>query len=567
MREQMREQKPELGRLRRPVAIAIAIGLITVLSACGAIPRSGPVLAGQLIKGGVTSYAEYFPEGPVNGASQEQILQGFVAAFTGSQNNYSTARAFLSSAIRDSWDPGASVLIRTGPPVVTRIDGTTEQYAFSSTAAVSSMGAYSEAAHQTRQTLTFHFVKEGGQWRISQAPPGIVLSDGIFGSIFQQRTLYFLDKSHQRLVPDIRWFPARGTTQTRVVTALLAGPSPWLQGAVVTAFPEGTQLAPPKSVSVVSGVAQVDLTAEARQASPLDRQLMLLQLHTSLSNVTPVSVTISVENSVLAINGLGASAPVANPAVDSRPLVFRQGVFGFSANGTVTGIDGLSDKIAKLAPVAAVVNADHSYAAVLGAGGVFGVSSSTAPALLVDSRGGLAPPSLDPAGFIWSVPRADPAALEVFDQKGVAHTVAAHLPIPSEVVSLNVSRDGTRVVIYLATPAGPRMIVAAISRDNNLVPTALGKPILDVTSGSGTALGATWVDAYSVATLSTGGVSLYVIGGQSKSLGSPSSAVAIVGGNGQSELRVLGKDGAIQLWRGSGWSDTSTDASFIATQN
>lgn len=557
---------PDTRVLRRVAAAVLAAGLVAALGACSAIPQSGPVLVGQLIKGGVTSYAEYFPEGPAKGASQEQILQGFVAAFTGSQNNYAIARSFLSSAIHDSWDPGASVLIRSGPPTVTTIDSTTKEYSFSSTATVNSVGAYSESAHQTRQALTFHFVKEAGQWRISDAPPGIVLSDGIFGSIFQQRTLYFLDKSHQRLVPDIRWFPARGTTQTRVVTALLAGPSPWLQGAVATAFPEGTQLAPPKSVSVVSGVAQVDLTAEARKASTLDRQLMLLQLQTSLSNVTPVSVTISVENSVLAINGLGASAPVANPMVDSRPLIFRQGVFGFYANGTVTGIDGLSDKIAKLSPVAATVNADHSYAAVLGAGGVFGVSSAAQP-LLVDSRPGLIAPSLDPAGFIWSVPRANPTAIEVFDPKGVAHTVASPLPAQSEIVSLNVSRDGTRIVIYLSSPAGPRLIVAAISRGNNLVPTALGNPILDVTSGSGAALSATWVDAYSVATLSAGGVSLYVIGGQSRSLGAPSGGVSLVGGNGQSELRVLGKDGFIQLSRGSGWSSTSIDASFIATQN
>jgi hypothetical protein len=547
-------------------AMTLTVGMAAALSACGAIPQSGPVTVGQLIKDNITNYAEYFPEGPVKDATQDQILQGFIGAFTGSQDNYAVARTFLSTKIRNTWDPRASVLIRDGSPTLATVNDTTRQYSFPSGAVINAAGAYSESAHSTPQTLTFQFVKEAGQWRISDAPPGIVLSEGIFASIFQQRTLYFLDKSHQRLVPDLRWFPARGTTQTRIATALLAGPSPWLQGAVSTAFPEGTQLAPPKSVTVTSGVAQVDLTSEARKASEQDRQLMLLQLQTSLSNVTPVSVDIFVEDSALVIPDLGASAPPTNPAVDNRVLVFHENAFGFYSNGTVTGIDGLSDKIVKLAPLGAAVDSTHSYAAVLTASGVAAVTTTTEP-VLIDSRPGLIVPSLDNAGFIWSVPRASPGAIEVFDLKGVAHAVSSNLPAHSEIVSLDVARDGTRIVIYLETAAGPRMIVSAISRDDSHVPTALGEPILDVTAGSGRAYDATWVDAFSVAALSQGGAVLYVIGGQSASLGAPSNGVAIVGGNGRSGIRVLGKDGVIQVPRGSGWSSTAVAVTFIATQH
>ena len=46
-----------------------------------------------------------------------------------------------------------------------------------------------------------------------------------------------------------------------MTSALLAGPAPYLRGAVASAFPSGIKLAR-ESVPVVSGAAQVDLTAK-----------------------------------------------------------------------------------------------------------------------------------------------------------------------------------------------------------------------------------------------------------------------------------------------------------------
>jgi len=557
---------PEQPRARI-LATALTLAIAAVLGGCSSIPRTGPVTMGGVIKDDITNFTEYFPEGPTQGASQTEIMQGFIAAFTGSQNNYEVARSFLSTSIRNSWDPRASVLIRDGLPTITQTATDTAQYSFSSTAVVNENGAYSESNQPVQQTLTFHFVKEGGEWRISEAPPGIVLSSGIFSSIFQQRTLYFLNKAHNRLVPDIRWFPARGTTQTRIVTALLAGPSPWLQGAVATAFPEGTQLAPPKSVTMSSGVAQVDLTSEARKASEADRELMLVQLQSSLSNVTPVTVNISVEDSPMVLQGPGANAPVTNPVVDSRALIYRDGRFGFYSNGTMTGIDGLSDKIAKLKPLAAVVDASHSYAGVLTEAGVARVTTGSAAGVVIDDRPGLIAPSLDNAGFIWSVPAKQPDAIRAYDRNGKVHEVTVNVPAHSEIAALDVSRDGARIALYLNTAAGPRLIVAGISRDDRLAPVSIGEPILDVTAGSGAAIDIAWADAYSVAALSETDALLYVIGGQSTSLGRPTDGVAIAGGNGRTGLRVLGKDGFIQISRGSSWSTTSVEAGFIAKQH
>jgi hypothetical protein len=62
-------------------------------------------------------------------------------------------------------------------------------------------------------------------------------------------------------------------------------------------------------------------------------------------------------------------------------------------------------------------------------------------------------------------------------------------------------------------------------------------------------------------------VDAYVIGGQSTSLGSPPSGVAIVGGNGLEGTRVLDADGEVlRPGGGDSWQSTGLLASFLATQ-
>ena len=211
------------------------------------------------------------PLDPVAGADQRAILDGFMAAFTGPQGDYAVARKFLSASFKKDWDPRQSVLIRTGGSSTSSLGPTTMEYSFTTVAQLDEFGAYSVVGSAV-QTLQFSFVKEGGEWRIDQAPPGIVLPMSTFLTIFSKHALYFYDLSLSYLVPDERWFPG-GTTANRIVTALLAGPPEWLKGSVVSQFPDGTQLSPGTTVTVASTVAQVDLTGEAAGADGGQRQL------------------------------------------------------------------------------------------------------------------------------------------------------------------------------------------------------------------------------------------------------------------------------------------------------
>lgn len=558
-------------RLRRLGTAILAVGLLGALAACGGIPTSGSVHAGDPFTDEPLSDFVFIPVGPTKDADQQGILDGFIAAFTGPQGDYATAREFLSSESKKEWDPRQSVLIRTGVPTSRTIDSTTMEYSFTATAQLDQFGAYTTGTPAT-QALHFQFVKEDGQWRISQAPPGIVLGESTFLTIFSKHALYFYDLSLQYLVPDERWFPG-GTTATRVVSALLAGPPEWLKGAVVSQFPDGTRLMPGTTVTVDSTVAQVDLTTEAAAADARQRRLMQLQLAESLSTVSGIAgVEVSVAGSLLSIDSGGSDIPVAQRTVDSRPLVLADGQFGYLSGGEITRIDQLSAKIEALEPRAATVGVRGTAAAVLAADGVYVARTTQAPVLRVDSRPGLIAPSFDDFGYIWSVPGQDPNAIVAFDLEGNPHPVAVSLPAGATIVSLDVALDNSRVAILLQTAAGPRLVVAAILRDpaQDYIPTSIGAPVIDALIASETAIDATWVDRFSVATLtSTDGdaiVASYEIGGLEVSLGRPAPAIAIVGGNSRTGLRVLTTEHLLQTPRASSWQSTSTTVGMIATQ-
>ncbi|GAB3030144.1 LpqB family beta-propeller domain-containing protein [Parafrigoribacterium mesophilum] len=561
-------------QLRRILAGAAIVVAASVLSACVGIPASGPVVEGPTIDKEVGRPNVYLPEGPVNGADQEQILRGFISAFVGPQNDYKVARQFLTTEFSGKWEPRSSVLVRSGGFSFTSIGENTMTYSFKARAAIDATGSYSESPTPLPQSLTFTFAKEGNQWRISEAPNGIVLSDGAFPNVFGPQTLYFLDPSLQHLVPDLRWFPS-GTAPTRIVNALLAGPPPWLQkGAVTSVFPDGTQLTSPKVVLVNSGVARIDLSSEALAAKGRERQLMKLQLTASLSGLASVrSIDITAEGSPYPISDSEDGLPVLQRDVDGRAVVSREGQFGYYANGKVTPIDQLSSGVLSASPTAATVDVNRQAAAVLGSGGVYAVRPGSQKAQLIDDRPGLIPPTLDGFGYVWSVPADNPGAIRVFGPDAAPHDIAPTLPKDARVVSFDVSRDGARIVVLLQTDDGPRVIVSAIIRDpdQRWLPTTLGSPTLDVVGDPGTAIDATWLDELSVATLTSADgitvVTRYEVGGMRSSMGRPGDGIRIVGGNDSDNLRVLSTDHVIQVPRGSSWSSTEVKVDFIATQH
>lgn len=567
----MMRMNRELASVAWLCRAALAVVVTLSLAACGGIPTSGSVEAGPRFGEETATDTIFNPIGPAQDADQRSILEGFIAAFTGTQGDYAVAREFLSSSFKTEWEPRKSVLIRTGAPLVTSIGETAMEYTFNSQAQLDEFGAYTTAA-SARQRLSYTFVQEDGQWRISQAPNGIVLAESTFLTIFAKHSLYFYDLSLQYLVPDARWFSG-GTTATRIVSALLAGVPDWLKGAAISQIPDGTQLSPGTTVTVDSSIAQVDLSATAGTADTRQRQLMQLQISESLSTVAGIGgVELSAAGQPLNIQSISTAAPVANPSVDARPLVLTDGEFGYYAGGSVTAVSDLSTKVVDLNPSSVTLGTLGTAAAVLNEDGVHIVRTGQVATRLVDSRAGLVGPSLDDYGYAWSVPGSSPNAMVAFDFDGAEFPVATTLPTESSVISFAVSRDNARIAILLQTAFGVRLIVAGIVRDpgRGFMPTSIGSPVVDLAVDDAEAIGVTWVDSFSVAMLTSFEdddlVTSVQIGGQRSSLGRPEPATTIVGGNGVTGLRLLGVDHILLSPRGSSWQTTSIEADLIATQ-
>ncbi len=553
---------------RRWAALAVVLPAL-LLGACVQVPFSGPVQPGGQIEGDVDADFDFLPSGPSEGASQEEILAGFLNATTASQNNYRIARQYLAEDAQQVWNPYSGTLVRSHEGVVARVDDTTLSYTAVVVAEVDGLGRYSSAVEGPQELAPFRFVEEEGEWRIAELQDGILISQQAFPSAFNQHSVYYYDPAFQNLVPDLRWFPTRAEVASRIVRAVLETPTSWLEGAVVSAVPEGTALAAP--VTVTGGVAQVDLTDEVLLIDDAQRRALKRQLEASLRNVSNVaSVQLTVDqNPVQVADGpLGLDVP---PQVDARLLVRTEDSFGFLGASGVEPIGVLSGRVIELGATAVTLGPSGTLAAALTDAGVWSVRTGEVPAALLDARAGLVAPSVDGYSFLWTATASGAGGIRATELNGTIHAVEAPIAPGDRVVSLDVSRDDARVLLLLDGGSGPRLVVAAIIRDvASNVPVRLGQfeelPVVD-----GTPIDAAWVDEVRVAALVSDVdgplAQLLEIGGRSRSLGRPADAIQLVGGNGGADgLRALTIDGVVLEPRGSGWQSTGARAVFLGVQ-
>ncbi|MBF4602314.1 GerMN domain-containing protein [Curtobacterium sp. VKM Ac-2884] len=556
-------------RFRHVVAAALAAVSVLALTACAAIPVDGAVRTGQTIKDESLSGVDFRPDKPITGSDQTAILRGFIAAATGAQDNYAIARQFLASDFSQQWNPRRGVTIRDGSGTVERADDRELTYTLTASATVDSEGEYTQAVRPTSSTLTFQFTREDGEWRIAYAPDGIILSPVSFDSVFQQHALYFYDPTFRFLVPDERWFLARSSTSTRIASALMAGPADWLKGAVVSSFPEGTQLSL-NAVTIDSGTALVDLSSDALRASTVDRVRMREQLSKSLASVATISsVSMTIEGASLSVPDSSGANAQQNPDVDPRPLVDEDGVVGYAASGTgkVSKLGGgVGDTVAGLDPTSISLSASGTTAAVGNRDGAVVVRGDDH--LRVDAREDLVAPAIDDLGFVWVGQSSDTRRITAYGLGGDPHQVATTLP-RGDLVSFQVSRDSTRALALIQTADGPGLYVMAIIRGSDRSPTSFGAAVR-VQAATGDAVGATWVSDTDVASVgqTTAGPNVVrtTIGGQSSTLPKPDGRATSISGGSGGALFLRMSSGSVLQSTGGGWDTTGVTADVLGVQ-
>jgi len=559
------------GMTRTLLAVLVATALTISVAACSGIPRSGVVHQGVPVAQDDSNAIEFLPASPADGATQEQILRGFLDAASSPQDDYAIARQYLARAFLTSWDASASVTVDFGVRTIALTSDTSAVLQTVASATVDGRGEYAEIKPSTPLSLSYAFVREGAQWRLAAVPAGVVIDRFTFDQVFSTHALYFFDTTFMHLVPDLRYFPAGSFTATRIMKALLQGPATWLAegGAVVSAFPAGTALVA-DAVPIAARIAMVDLTPQALKATSAGFSHMQAQTGASLNSIDSVSgVQILVAGNVQEIAASTNPNLDITTRVDARPLGMFNGTFGFLNGESTEPIAGLSELLQPLNATAITVASSLGLAAARTEAGVVLVRSTSGVTML-DTRPGLISPSLDPSNYIWSVPANAPLEINVYSTDGQVTQVAAPWPEASRIVSLNIARDGSRLVALLVQDDQTRFVAANIQRGDHNRPIKIGTPI-NVITDPGVPLDATWADPSTVVSLVRGTdgsshLASQTIGGQSQELPSSAAVVSLAGANMMTQLRIRAADGSLYVLRGTAyWQLLASNVSVLAT--
>ena len=562
-------------RLLRAAAVAV---VALLLPACAGLPTSGDVAVG-LELGESPDDVDVLPvaSGPIAGAGPEEIVEGFLEAGITTSDNWATAREFLAPSLQRSWRPSAGVSIDAGAEARTLTSNVADdqvedadeaevQVLLELVASVDDSGAYSGAPGDS--SIPFALARgDDGEWRITQAPDGVVIDEARFPNVFEGYSLQWFDAGWSRLVPDIRWFPRRQSPATTVTQALVAGtPAEWLDPAVQTAFPADVQLAQ-DAVLITAQVAEVSLT---RPAAGLDRTT-LARMRTQLQ-ATLRAAGVNVTQVRFSVDGRALDAGVVELA-DSTPepgtLVLKDGVFGRIVGDEIASIPAISPQIQSVSqPIEAIdVAADDASAALqLDDGHVYLVGKSSRDEL--DARPGLVQPSLDPYGYVWSVPAGAPQAVQAVGPDVVAHKVAGAWPSASSISDLRVAADGARVAAVIVVGGQRWLAVASVVRDGSGVPTDLGemRPLLQLTEAS---TGLAWLGPDRLAVLtdsSTPRLLVQPVGGPGSAETAPSDAASVAGARTPAGVRILDADGQLFAHAGSAWREVAEGVAILATR-
>lgn len=586
----------------RPAVLACVAALVAALVAgCGGqLPDSGAAGPGRKLGGLSNEPLQVSAQGPVADVEPDELVEGFLVAGAGFEDDHAVARRYLTGPVQHTWRPGQRTVVYTqssDPPTATVSGGGARR------TVVVRVGVWGEIDEEGHLTLspsgatakaTFGLTRVSGQWRIDQLDDsfGLWMPGYEFERAYTPVRLSFIARGTRIVVPDLRWFAGgRAALATQVAQSLLAGPSPELAPAVTTGAPAGTTLGV-DAVPTTGGVAQVDLSPNALSATPEERQELWAQLAITLRqlpNVTDVSLTAG--GSAYPVPGVAASAAGGTDLGYSEDVRVSGPVLVLS-HGQLRQVDPGTGALAEASgrfPRSLDVAGLRSFTAGPQAGLLAGVDASgtalvtvptSAPRQVVVRGGDLGRPVLDRSGWVWVADRARAGEVLVAPVTSSASAVSGSRESvttlrPSwlagrRVEALDVSRDGARLAVVSSAPDGTRRLdVAGVVREDTGRPTqlaparAVGQPLPSIRDVS-------WADRTDLVVLSgaAGAVQPYQVqvGGVVTALPTVSGPVGIWAGDGLRAVYVTTASGQVMERSGSGWRQLGAGTSVSIPQ-
>lgn len=545
----------------------LVIAVILAISGCASLPMEVNVQTGpELAAPAAQELSFYTPSGPTPGAGAQEIISGFLSAGTGPQNEYAVAREFLTTDFAPRWNPDGGVLIRSGVPTFKSTGGSLQVVDVTISASVDSQGIYLDFDDPKPNSLRFQLLKEDGEWRISNAPNLTVVAAPVFAVVFKAHSLYFLDTTKNRLISDLRWFPTKASTGTKLVNALLEGPSPWLIEGVTTAIPEGTHMTI-DAVRIEDGIAQVDLDANALRADALDRRLMLSQLRNTLLQISGVrDVEVSINNSAQDI----AQAPIyVSPNGGSAYSLSGDGVARIAA-GAGASIIGTAAMVKQENPYLFALDNSGNRVAMAAEKGIFLLEANgvSARSTKLGTQTGIASLLFDVTGRLWVFPKSAAEPIVIFDENGTQRFLSDGLE--GERIAASLGNEGAKLALAVKVGNRSKIELFTVGRNQSSIPTSLN-PASIVLPVVGEPISLIWHDSNSIRVLERTSSNLtalseYPIHGPRKQLTMPPViGVKLAVGPAALSTYLLSEDGGVWALSGSTWRRTTVDSLDISS--
>jgi hypothetical protein len=537
----------------------VAVALVaSVFAGCAQLPRSSEVKSGPEIQGDIANdYLYYSPSGPVPGETQQEILSGFLNAGTGPQNDYESARQYLTQEFKTKWNPNSEVLIQQGSPSISFNANQQASVNVQVQAVVDSDGHYVVQDAGATRMLDLEMVREAGEWRISKAPNLTLLIRPVFDVIFRSYSIYFFDEQRNHLVPDLRWFPSRASTATRMMNAMLKGPSDWLKPSVNSAIPNGTALSL-NSVTVAEGIASVDLTARALTATDLARRQMKAQIRATLTQLPNVySVAISVERGPQEIVDIPELVPTV---ASNQAVVMSAGELQVINGDSLTPMGGTADLISRTAATDFAITESGDWVALKGPSGVYrtriGLFGTTP--IMADARAGQLAPMFDDDNYLWTMTKKAGEAVQITSLDGSRQFLSLGWLDAFPRRQFAISAEGSRIALLVGSGQNVRTYVASVVRDKDGLPVAFGAPI-EIVGSNASPLSVSWSDENTIAVLhalgdGTTAATLHTIGGTVRELGLIVGGRALEARANASSIFALDANGVLYGYRNITWT-------------
>jgi hypothetical protein len=481
----------------------------------------------------------------------------------GATDGFKAARSYLAQDAAAVWDPSVSVVVyQSGEAPGLSQTGTQlgrMTLTVTQVGEVDSVGRYTTQNPTQRSEVLQLSQDQDGEWRISELPDGSIIPEDVFQVDYLPAAIYFPSGDGQFLVPDRRVFP-RQSAATESARQFLAGPPPYLTGAVGAVVPSGTRLAT-DAVKVTDGRATVNLSSAMARASESARATIRACLEATLTQLPDVTAVDLLIESV-PLDAPAAAGLTHDPRSAGGPFYLTDAAVWLSDSGQTREVAGT-----EAAGAWETLAVDHTQKRFAGLrqGQIEVLAEGVLEPVIWEPPDGsgapTAAPSFDRLGALWV---AAGSVVTAFNADGEAAVLGAPWLEGWTVEALAASRDGSRLALALQAGGNgeTRLVVTGIVRSEGAVPWRLTGP-LDIARLAGPVTSLGWADGLTLAFLARPAGSddpapaLLVVGGDIDFLKSPTDLpVALACGTGTDQLFASGKTGGLYAYspRGRVWS-------------